>query len=223
MRHNTLAIAIVAGTVSLSTLAHAGVSGRGFSWEFVRYGPVNGPSPIPGDAWYTFDLFFNAGSSAARVNGFNMGFAANPGFDPNVILTDGVIFNHAFGGDAAPNPALIPAFPALAFDTYLAMGAQPISFVPGSTDLTGIVVDGVRELRGTWFTQPPIDIAAGDSLFVGRFTVDADATFLGGNGSTIEVGFDFGVQTFAVGNAIPTPGAFALMGLGGLVAARRRR
>lgn len=211
-------IALTAG-LAVAGSALAGIQGRGFRWAEVNNGGVSDASGANLTGFRTFDLFLDAGSEAMSVNGFNMGTAAVPGLAPYRIFTDGTVFNHAFGGNSSPNPALVPAFPALAFDTYLAVGNGAFADVPGSVNLTG----AGGEFIGTWFTQPPQVVAAGGSLFAGRFTVSDDTTFLGGNGSAIEVGFTGFEAVFQISNAIPTPGAFALMGLGGLVAARRRR
>ena len=211
-------IALTAG-LAVAGSALAGIQGRGFRWAEVNNGGVSDGSGANLSGFRTFDLFLDAGSASMSVNGFNMGTAAVPDLAPYRIFTDGAVFNHAFGGNSSPNPALVPAFPALAFDTYLAVGNGAFSDVPNSVNLTG--ANG--QFIGTWFTQPPQVVAAGGSLLVGRFTVSDNTTFLGGNGSAIEVGFTGFEQVFSIGNAIPTPGAFALMGLGGLVATRRRR
>lgn len=221
MRIAPSAFMLAAGLLAIAPLSHAGISDGRIEWQFVRYGPLGGPTPIPVDFAYTLDLYFVAGDQGAAVNGVNMGYAADPLFDPNFLLTNGTVYNHAFGGDTPPNPALIPAFPALEFDTYLALGDRPVTTVTNSVDLTG---NNNGELRATWFTIPPIELDPFERLRLLRVTVSDDATFLGGNGSQLEIGFVGFERTYAIPRSIvPTPASIATLGFASLVAARRRR
>jgi uncharacterized protein (TIGR03382 family) len=201
------ALTVVAG------LANAGMSQAWLSFDIVDNGGISDGSPANLAGSTTYDLFWNNfGSEAIGVNGFNLGTAAQPGLAPFRMFYTGTVFNHAFGSDTAPNAALIPAFPALAFDTFFDVGGQSVSFVPGSASTTG------GEILGTWFTQPPVNVAAGERLRFMRLTVFGELDIVN---SSMEVGFSnntTGVFTF-----VPTPGAAALLGLGGLVAGRRRR
>lgn len=218
MRIAPPALALATGLLAIAPLSHAGISGRGLQWEFVRFGPLNGPSPVPGDAWYTFDLYFTAGSASAQISGMNMGITS---ITPYFLATDGTVFNHPFGGDGPPNPVFLPAFPALEFDTYLALGDTLPAFVGGSVDLSG----NGGMLRGAWFTQPPIELLANERLRILRVTVGDDTTFLGGSGSQLEVNFVGFEQVFSIPpvQSVPTPGGALALGLASLVAARRRR
>ncbi|MBX3352191.1 MAG: hypothetical protein KF684_04600 [Phycisphaeraceae bacterium] len=224
MRISPSALSLVAGLLAIAPLSHAGVGvyGRGFSWAQVDNGGISDGSGANLSNFLTFDLFLNAGDQSMSVNGFNLGTAANPNLAPYRIFTDGAVFNHALGGNSSPNPALFPAFPALAFDTYLAVGNGAYADVPGSVNLSG--ANG--EFIGTWFTQPPQVVAAGGSLFVGRFTVSDTATFLGGNGSAIEVSFTGFEEVFKVPRVRSepaAPGAAGVLALGAFAATRRRR
>lgn len=217
---------IVVGAVAtvLSSSALAGVSNRGhFEWDAMEV--VFQPGPTLPQIVHVFRLHFVA-SETVQVNGFNLGTGANPGLTPERLLfSNASAFNHAFGSDVAPNPALIPAFPQLAYDSYFAMGDQSVAFVPGSTafdNTNGVVL-------GTWFTQPPVMMNAGDRLLALQLTLVVESTMplpsVGGAGSSIGVGFaDNTVGVFDIPRAqIPAPGAFAAFSLGALAATRRRR
>lgn len=211
MRRLVLASLSVA---AMSCAANASVFGR-VTFAEVNNGGVSDGSGANLASFRTFDLFWqNTSGGDVLVNGVNMGFAPNPSFDEYFIqVVGGTVFNHAFGGDTAPNPALIPAFPALAFDTYLAMGDQSVSVVPNSVDLTGA---NNGEIRGVWFTQPPLQIANGDSFRFLRITVSDSTEDIRG---LIQIGFSDGVRDFVV----PAPGAAGVLALGAFAAARRRR
>lgn len=164
----------------------------------------------------TFDLFWRnngyQGLPSIGVNGFNLGTAAQPGLAPFRIFFSGTAFNHAFGNDVAPNAALIPAFPALAFDSFFDVGGAPVSFVPGSAGFAN------GEVIGTWFTLPPVNVAVGERIRFMRLTITGELDL---DNSSMEIGF--ANNTIGLFSFVPTPGAAALLGLGGLVTARRRR
>ncbi len=201
------ALTLVAG------LANAGMAQAWLTAEVVDNGGISDASGANLAGSTTYDLYWNNfGASTVGVNGFNLGSAAQPGLAPYRMFYTGTVFNHAFGSDTAPNAALIPSFPALAFDTFYTVGGGAVSFVPGSASTTG------GEVLGTWFTQPPVSVGAGERVRFMRLTVFGELDMIN---SSMEVGFadnSTGVFVF-----VPTPGAAALLGLGGLVAARRRR
>lgn len=215
------AAGVLATALSLGALA--GVSDRGhFEWDTMEVNLQSGPTlPV---LVHVFRLHFVA-NQTVQVDGFNLGTAANPGLTPERLLfSNGSVYNHPFGSDVAPNPALIPAFPQLAYDSYFAMGDQSVAFVPGSTafdNTNGIVL-------GTWFTQPPVMMNAGDRLLALQLTLVVESTIplpsVGGPGSTIGVEFaDNTVGVFDIPFAqIPAPGALAALTLGAFAAHRRR-
>jgi len=41
-----------------------------------------------------------------------------------IQVTGGTFYNHPFGGDTAPQPVLIEAFPSLAYDTFVTIGKK---------------------------------------------------------------------------------------------------
>jgi uncharacterized protein (TIGR03382 family) len=208
----------------LSALVCAGAATAGFinepGWlqiEVVDNGGISDGSGANLAGSTTYDLYWsNQGYMdlpSIGVNGFNLGTAAQPDLAPYRVFYTGTAFNHAFGSDGAPNPALIPAFPALAFDSFFDVGGSPVSFVPGSAAF------GNGEVIGTWFTQPPVEVAFGERIRFLRLTL-LDGGEIDFARTSIEVGFSN--NTTAV-FGIPAPGAAALLGLGGLVAGRRRR
>ena len=135
-----------------------------------------------------------------------------------------------FGGDTSLliNPALLPVFPSLAYDTYVTIGL---------TDSTGNALNVVGDLfsnfvetdNGSWFVTPD-DIQGGEvdgRVLIGNFTI------AGGSG---DVALDFGTFNVslqgkdvdgatwnALSVGLPAPGAIALLGVAGLVARRRRK
>lgn len=61
-----------------------------------------------------------------------------------IELTSGSIYQNAFGTDTAPNSALIPAFPEVAFDSFVTLGGYTTAtadavpgFAGGAVDLGG--------------------------------------------------------------------------------------
>ena len=206
----------VLSALACAGAASAGVSQAWLSFEVVDNGGISDGSGANLAGSTTYDLYWNnfgyMDLPTIGVNGFNLGTAAQPDLAPYRVFYTGTAFNHAFGSDGAPNPALIPAFPALAFDSFFDVGGSPVSFVPGSAAF------GNGEVIGTWFTQPPVNVAVGERIRFLRLTLlDGELDLAR---TSIEVGFSN--NTTAV-FGIPAPGAAALLGLSGLVAARRRR
>jgi hypothetical protein len=201
------------------TLA-AGVAQAGVYLPWLTAVEVDNSAVASLDGFTTYDLYWNNfGSETATVNGFNLGTAAQPGLAPFRVFYTGEAYNDPIGSDVAPNPAFFPVFPALEFDSYFTVGTGAVSFVGGSTGY----ING--EVLGTWFTQPPQSVAAGAALRFMRLTVSGE---LNQELSTMEVGFTIPPVTGRGANEIvfgfvPTPGAAALLGLGGIAAIRRRR
>jgi MYXO-CTERM domain-containing protein len=137
---------------------------------------------------------------------------------------------------ASPNTT---GTPSNALDTFLAVYTG--SFNPGAPgagtfndDFTGVFTVlpgpflGTVAPAGTGFTgaQPAsrlasVALTAGTNYFV-VITSFRDTTFVG-TGTTAQASGNYFIGISGPGNIVPTPGAAALLGLGGLIAARRRR
>ena len=218
---STAALLVLAGA------ANAAVTG--FAWREV----ANGNSPYPGNpattlpaGSRTFDLYVVGDTVGDVINGVNFGGDGSG----NYINVAGGVYNHPLGGDTR-SFAFETFFPDIVFDTFATFGGgattngQATQFA-GPVNLTG----AGGELRFTSFTQPPAALTAGTfgshaaQIWVLRATVLAGTTALGGGNSVGEIGLAGGaLLSAAVNNAIPTPGAVALLGLAGLAGARRRR
>jgi len=93
-----------------------------------------------------------------------------------ITLSSGSIYQHSFGGNTPPNPALVAAFPDLAFDTFVAGGSLDITpmIVGGAVDLGGGAAAVCNEsvVNLTWATTNTNDIG---NLLLGRITLSRDA------------------------------------------------
>ena len=153
------------------------------------------------------------------------------------VLGGGTFYNHAFGGNTAPGTALIAAFPSLAYDSFVTIGAKVTS--PAFPDAT-VQTPGLPPLSGTQFYTTasgwaitPID-PQGDP-FNSDYGGPGNGLVLLGQFATADgTGFSGTMLTRAVSNGIvganvvsffhvPAPGALALLGTAGLLGARRRR
>ncbi|MCK4872889.1 MAG: PEP-CTERM sorting domain-containing protein [Phycisphaerales bacterium] len=133
--------------------------------------------------------------------------------------TDGVWFDHIMddtGGtgngvtDNPPNPAFFPAFPALEFDSFYAAGLWN---APGYATLP-TTVGGVK--NATWFDS----VDSGNGTYViARYTFGISDYFTIAGTSTAK---NTGGELFPFNFVVPAPGSIALLGLGALVARRRR-
>lgn len=227
----------VAAVLAVAGAASAAVTG-------VRWAEVNNSSAAGNAGWNatnrTFDLFVD-GTVGQTINGVNFG-GDNPA-NGRIEIVGGTVFNHTAGSNLR-NAAFetFPGFQSIAFDTFAVFGGDRTPGAPGGAG-GGVSFAGSVNLTGaggliqfTSFTQPPAPMtadalsASGGSIWVLRVTLTpsvGDVLRLGGGDSSVQVGYADGqtpvVTTFAIPDAIPTPGAAALLGLAGLAVARRRR
>lgn len=80
------------------------------------------------------------------------------------LFATGSFYQDAFGGNTAPNPALIPVFPALAYDTYVN--------TPGGSSSTLILggFNGTSDTPTSTFTTSQLAITYGDTVNTGAGT-----------------------------------------------------
>lgn len=138
--------------------------------------------------------------------------------------------NNYFGVTVGPaNPANINQN-----SLFRSNNADPASIVFSNvTPISGgftVDVSGFLNTDGTiyWYTigQPNSSMAAffndGVNYASGRIKFDGTLTYITANDTTVGTDFYNGTITYQL-ELIPAPGAAALLGLGGLLAARRRR
>ncbi len=121
----------------------------------------------------------------------------------------------------ASTPVTVPGG---AEGTTISVDIPDVSFSVGDVVYIGFLADGNNQgsFFGAWDNQAPHSSASyiWGTASTGAFTVNniGDASAIGEIG-----GFGLGGDWIIRANAVPAPGALALLGLGGLVAARRRR
>ena len=158
----------------------------------------------------------------------------------SITVVGGTFWNHpTFGGDTAPNSALFGLFPSLAYDTFVTIGVKatgPLGQPADETTLvnmpTPIAGTSIKTSSASWSIPGPLpqgnpfdpvnSFPGNGRILIGQFSTT--------NGTGI-VGTFFmqylsdGVVTGTVESFehfIPTPGAFGLLGLAGLLSTRRR-
>jgi hypothetical protein len=206
---------IVAGVSSLLLSAAASAAYTGITTE------VSGTTSAPGAGFWAVRVyanFDNAGDRLLSVTGAS--------YSP--VAGSGPFYQNAFGGATEPLPALVAAFPDLAWDTFVTIGAllqgtpftalEPGSSMTATSFTGGYFVDGdaPQGLAGAagkvLLAQLTIQDPTAAAGVTGTMTVAWKAA--GGAGATFSDG--------AFTKLIPAPGALALLGLAGLAGRRRR-
>ena len=153
------------------------------------------------------------------------------------VLGGGTFYNHLFGGNTAPSTALINAFPSIAFDSFVTIGAKVTSSAfPDAT----VEAPGLPQIEGTLFATtesawavipdaPQADPFNSDyggpgdgNILIAQFSTQLGNVIIG---TFYLQYFENGVSGNSVVSFahIPTPGALALLGTAGLIGVRRRR
>ncbi len=208
---------------------------------FVGIEVIQKPAVIEGQAALVCNVFATFDRPGQDL--FNAVFGRGSG-PLEIHVIGGTFYQHQFGGDTAPNAALIPFFPSLAFDTFVTVGVKQVGSAPGvppgsqfpdGLDLSpGWPGFGPSSLSGTsiyWAVLPddpqsdpfnPDYVGGNGQLLIGQFTTL--------NGFAIEGMFRISVTSnnvFTLLNVnffhVASPGALALFGAAGLLPTRRRR
>ena len=151
----------------------------------------------------------------------------------NALSIAGNFYENSFGGDTSMsiNPALIAVFPSLANDSWVTIGATDM-FGGNALNDIGMNFDAgnYNTTNGSWFVTP--DDAQGESVdgrvLLGQFSVIDGSGVLTEDMAAMSVnlqGKDASGNTWTLigGNALPAPGALALLGLAGIASRRRRK
>ena len=152
----------------------------------------------------------------------------------NLLSIDSVggFYQNPYGGNtaAAINPAFIPIFPSLAYDSWVTIGEVYWTDNVVATigiDFTGFAAGGaITTDNGAWFVTPDdaqAEAGSGLQVMIGQFTsLDGSAPI--GSVSMQGSNADGSVWS-ATGETwvVPAPGALALLGLAGIVGGHRRR
>ncbi len=162
--------------------------------------------------------------------------AGSPNAPLLIEVRGGTFYNHAFGGDQAPSPAAIDAFPSLAFDTFVTIGKKnsegdALSILPGFP--SGITGKFIKMDNSAWFVFPddvqgdPFDSAnsfpGNGHILIGQFSTLAGTLI---HGTILMQYVSNGVSTLSVetfAQAIPGPGGLPAVVLFCAMTARRRR
>ena len=227
---NTKLFSITAAAVGSVLAAGAANADVTISADLVHLGDTGG-STAPADvAVYRLFANLDAGWRVDAVFGNSAG-----GLD---ITSTGSMYQNPFGGNTSKdiNPALIAAFPSLAHDSWVTIGLEDQI----GNNLNNIGIDwsgfaaggGLATDNGSWFVTP--DDVQGQEVdgrvLLGQFSVvDGSGDILDDFSSMLVnlQGKDASGTTWQLIGAsalpVPAPGAFALLGLAGMTARRRRK
>jgi MYXO-CTERM domain-containing protein len=219
---NKASLITAAATLTLTGAAMAGSGFEGFT------GVVGDYDDGFGGNWTTIDMFANfSDDSFAVLNVFNSDIFASDdlGFHHNDLAdASGGSWKPSFSFDiAGAYDPMRDSYATIGYGVGAMAALNNTALDPGFG--SGIGPD-IPENAG-WFNLAPDNpqYASGGQLHVGHFVMAADRaadfTFeaeIGYNtGAGTEVFFGAGIFT-----TVPAPGALALLGLGGLIARRRR-
>ncbi len=225
---NTKLFSISAAAVGSLIAASAATADVSVSADLVHLGNTGGTTAPADVATYRLYANLDAGWRVDAVYG-----NAESSLD---ITANGLFYQNPFGSDTAAgiNPALIFAFPSLAHDSWVTIGLEDqtgnamnnIGIDFGSFNSAGSLVSD----NGSWFVTPD-DIQGqevGGRVLLGQFSVVGGTGVLADDMAAMTVnlqGKDADGNTWNLigGNAIPAPGALALLGLAGMSARRRRK
>lgn len=220
----TLAAGI--GSLILASTASADVT---LSTELVHLGNTGGAGGQAADvATYRVYANMDAGWRLDAV----YGNVANP---LSIHAAGGSSFyQNTFGGNTSLNinPGLLAVFSSLGYDTWVTIGLSDSTANALNVVGADLFNDFVSTSNGSWFVTP--DDVQGEEVngqvLIGQFSV------LDGSGSLLD---DFSSMVVSLqgkdadgntwnalgldGLVVPAPGAFALLGVAGLAARRRRK
>ena len=167
--------------------------------------------------------------------------AKTPGAPLNITVIGGTFYNHPLGGDQAPDAAFFPAFPSLAYDTFVTIGVkcvgdrpcQPVDTLtisPGfPAGITGSSLAGhfgwaitPAAPQGDPF-NPPFSFPGNGQVLIGQFSTMDGVAIQGTMLLQYVSNGVVGIQSVVSFYHVPGPGAFAMMGVAGLIGTRRRR
>jgi hypothetical protein len=210
------ALAGAAGAFAVAGMASAAFTGASF---------VEGPSSAGNQTWRIYMNYNNPADQQLAISG-------NPNVAPLLFSASAAIVNNggAFAGlkqeDFAGQPLSGP------FDTYIGIGTSAFAgndsnYSPGFLNNNGVtrVIQGssFSEDNEGWFDGNPGTPEFGPVLVM-QLTLPAGSTWtLSGTTDYNAAGGVLTSEFFQVSNIVPTPGALALLGVAGLMGARRRR
>jgi len=206
------------GLAALSSAANAAISAQWVRVTPSSY-PADATNPIPANA-ETWDLQVNIPDTGDKWT------VAGVHILPSSLVS---IYNHGFGSNTRPNSALIAAFPALAFDSYVDSFSGGVNVAGPAEGGGSATLDSTNGVNIAWGTNNVAADPAGPTSYpIMRLTFVRQS-------QTQPVPLAFG-QVFSVNGgsnapvtipsipAVPEPTTLALAGLGlGAVAVRRRK
>ncbi len=166
--------------------------------------------------------------------------AGTPNTPLQIDVFGGVFYNHAFGGNLAPSAVLVDAFPSLAYDSFVTIGVKIHGEPGGQPENNTVITPGYPPIEGAqkytttggWAVTPidaqgdpfdPVNSYPGNGqILIAQYST-ADGFAIAGqfliqvisNGTTLAVPVSF--------YHVPSPGVLPLLGVAGLIGAKRRR